>query len=227
MVVLTLDERAPPVPSLAASRSLPSLAARTPSRSRSSLSTPAGQLLSEQLLVHLHRAEQPQQQHVPVRRTGLEPRTSRVHARPQPTRHSAPMHPDRSATDACGPRLALLLTRAALALHCCSRVRPSPCTATHACGPRLALPLTRAALVLHCCSRVRPSSCTGGHQPAGTPSARLGRRGQADAEQHSAADHRGRPGAGAAGQVSGQGRDARRLKGQRAAPEDPDPHPHP
>ena len=193
MVVLTLDERAPPVPSLAASRSLPSLPARTPSRSRSSLSTPAGQLLSEQLLVHLHRAEQPQQQHVPVRRTGLEPRTSRVHARPQPTRHSAPMHPDRSATDACGPRLALLLTRAALALHCCSRVRPS--------------------------------SCTGGHQPAGTPSARLGRRGEADAEQHAAADHRGRPGAGAAGQVSGQGRDARRLKGQRAAPEDPHPHP--
>ena len=178
MVVLTLDERAPPVPSLAASRSLPSLAARTPSRSRGALSTPAGQLLSEQLLVHLHRAEQPQQQHVPVRRTGLEPRTSRVHARPQPTRHSAPMHPDRSATDACSPRLALLLTS---------------------------------------CTGVRPSSCTGGHQPAGTPSARLGRRGEADAEQHTAADHRGWPGAGAAGQVSGQGRDARRLKGQRAA----------
>ena len=54
MVVLAL----PAEPSLAASRSLPSLATRTPSRSpsTSALSTPAGSLLSEQLLVHLHRA---------------------------------------------------------------------------------------------------------------------------------------------------------------------------
>ena len=59
--VMVLLQEPPVVPSLAASRSLPSLAARTPSRSRSALSTPAGTLLSEQLLVHLHRAQQPQQ----------------------------------------------------------------------------------------------------------------------------------------------------------------------
>ena len=59
--MVLLHEEPPVVPSLAASRSLPSLAARTPSRSRSALSTPAGTLLSEQLLVHLHRAKQPQQ----------------------------------------------------------------------------------------------------------------------------------------------------------------------
>ena len=58
---MVLLQEPPVVPSLAASRSLPSLAARTPSRSRSALSTPAGTLLSEQLLVHLHRAQQPQQ----------------------------------------------------------------------------------------------------------------------------------------------------------------------
>ena len=37
--------------------------------------------------------------------TGLEPRTSRLGARPQPTRHSAPVHRDRSATHTREPRL--------------------------------------------------------------------------------------------------------------------------
>ena len=50
-----------PLRPLSGSRSAPSLAARTPSRLQSTLSTPAGRLLSEQLLVHLHRAERPRQ----------------------------------------------------------------------------------------------------------------------------------------------------------------------
>ena len=54
-------QQPPPLASLSGSRSAPSLAARTPSRLRSTLSTPAGRLLSEQLLVHLHRAERPRQ----------------------------------------------------------------------------------------------------------------------------------------------------------------------
>ena len=37
--------------------------------------------------------------------TGLEPWTSRPRVRPQPTRRSASVHPDRSATHACAPRL--------------------------------------------------------------------------------------------------------------------------
>ena len=37
--------------------------------------------------------------------TGLEPRASRLRARPQPTRHSAPVHRDRSATHTREPRL--------------------------------------------------------------------------------------------------------------------------
>lgn len=43
-------------------------------------------------------AAKPDAERETVRHTGLEPRTSRRRARPQTTRHSAPAHPDRSAT---------------------------------------------------------------------------------------------------------------------------------
>ena len=50
-------------------------------------------------------AAKPDAERETVCHTRLEPRILRLRARPQPTRHSAPVHPDRSATHTCEPRL--------------------------------------------------------------------------------------------------------------------------
>ena len=49
-----------------------------------------------------------------VCRTGLEPRTRRLRARPQPTCHSAPVHPD---THTCVPRLGQTMPEAFKAIY--------------------------------------------------------------------------------------------------------------
>ena len=69
----------------------------------------------------LHRAREMAVPTNVVCHTGLEPRTSRLRARPQPTRHSAPVHPDRSATHTFEPRLEQVHNASIMnAVGCCT-----------------------------------------------------------------------------------------------------------